>query len=542
MRIPIQMKGIFQIITILLFILSMKAQSQSNFNYALSLVPVTVDHLPGLHSYAYAQHQGKWLIIGGRKDGLHARQPSNAFPESQNNTDMYVVDVPNNQIWSASVNSLPTGIKEQLQSTNMNFYQDGDSLYIIGGYGFSPSANDHITYPYLTSVHVSELMNAIQSNQPIASYFKQIEDPIFAVTGGHLKKLNGEFYLVGGHRFDGRYNPRGNPSYTQSYTNQIRIFSIDNSGTQLSYNNYSAITDAVHLRRRDYNLLPQIFPNGEQGLTISSGVFQINADLPFLYPVDITADGHTPITTFNQYLSNYHSPVLCMYDSAENNMHSIFFGGMSRYYYENGNLIQDDLVPFVKTISRLTRDKKGNLTEYQMPTEMPNLKGASAEFIPNLDLPHYSNKVLKADRITQTAFMAGHIFGGISSPTLNPFANNQTNTTAADPTVYEVWLTAIPAAVNEFEIDGNNPYHVTVFPNPFNHLVSVNFVVNQTVKVSGFITDITGQIVKRISNESFHKGENTLNSEMDENLSAGQYFITLVFDNKYYVTKKIVKK
>lgn len=536
------LNNIFKIITIILLIVSLNAQSQSNFNYELSLVPVSVNNLPGLHSYAFAQHQGKWLIIGGRKDGLHARQPFNAFPESQNNTEMYVVDVPNNQTWSASVNSLPTGIKEQLQSTNMNFYQDSVSLYIIGGYGFSPSANNHITYPYLTSVDVSGLMNAIENGQPITAYFKQIQDDNFAVTGGHLKKLNGQFYLVGGHRFDGRYNPMGNPTYTQAYTNQIRKFSIDNSGLQLSCNNYSAITDAIHLRRRDYNLLPQIFPNGEQGLTISSGVFQINADLPFLYPVDITADGHTPITDFNQYLSNYHSPVLCMYDSLDNNMHSIFFGGMSRYYYRDGNLIQDDLVPFVKTISRVTRDSEGKLTEYQMPIEMPSLKGSSAEFIPNLDLPHYSNKIFKTNEITQNTFMAGHIYGGISSPSLNPFASNQTHTTAADNTIYEVWLTATPVSINEFEIDGNNPYDVTVFPNPFNNSFSVKFNANRPVKAGYFISNSLGQIVKDTSNESFRSGENTLNIEIEEKLSSGQYFITFVFDSKFYVTKKIVKK
>jgi hypothetical protein len=536
------MNRVFKIAIILLLIVSFKAQAQSNFNYQLSLVPVSVTNLPGLHSYVYAQHQGKWLIIGGRKDGLHARQPFNAFPASQNNTDMYVVDVVNNQVWSASVNSLPTLINEQLQSTNMNFYQDGDSLYIIGGYGFSTSANDHITYPYLTSVNVSGLMNAIENNQPITPYFKQIQDNIFAVSGGHLKELNGQFYLVGGHRFDGRYNPMGNPTYTQAYTNQIRIFSIDNSGTQLSYNNYSAITDAVHLRRRDYNLLPQIFPNGDQGLTISSGVFQINANLPFLYPVDITGSGYNPITTFNQYLSNYHSPVLCMYDSAANNMHSIFFGGMSQYYYQNGNLIQDNSVPFVKTISRVTRDANGNLTEYQLPIEMPNLKGTSAEFIPNLNLPHYPNKVFKTNDITQTTFMAGHIYGGISSPSLNPFSNNQTTTTSADNSIYEVWLTTTPLSTDEFEIDGKNPYDVIVFPNPFDNLFAVKFNVNQTVKASYFISNSLGQIVKKTSNQNFNTGENTLNIKIDEELSSGQYTITFVFDNKYYVTKKIVKK
>ncbi len=67
--------------------------------------------------------------------------------------------------------------------------------------------NNHITYTTLTSINVPELIYAIQNNQSITPYFKQIQDTIFAVSGGHLKKMGNHFYLVGGHRFDGRYNP-----------------------------------------------------------------------------------------------------------------------------------------------------------------------------------------------------------------------------------------------------------------------------------------------------------------------------------------------
>jgi hypothetical protein len=528
--------------TIVLIILSANVFSQNSFDYELSLVPVSVPGLPGLHSYAYAQHQGKWLIIGGRKDGLHARQPFNSFPETENNTDIYVVDVGNGQFWSSSVNVLQTNIKEQLQSTNMNFYQDQDTLYIIGGYGFSNSLKKHITYPYLTSINVPDLINAILGDQTITDFFKQTQDDIFAVTGGHLKKLNGLFYLVGGHRFDGSYNPMNNPTFTQDYTNQIRKFSIDNSGTQLIYGNYSAITDPVHLRRRDYNLLPQIFPNGEHGLTISSGVFQVDADLPFLYPVDIIEDGYTPVTTFNQYLSHYHSPVACLYDSEKNQMHSIFFGGMSQYYYQDGNLIQDDLVPFVKTISRLTRDADGNLKEYQLPTEMPALKGSSAEFILNLNIPHYSNKVIQLAEINQNSFMIGHIFGGIQSPSLNPFANNQTGLTNADTTIFEVWLTYNPLSINEFEINGENPFEVSVLPNPFKNEFSVSLNAQTPVKVSYFITNSSGQIILKSGNQTFDQGNNTINVSVTDGGGVDHIMLTMIFDDKFYVTKKLIRK
>lgn len=515
------------------------ALSQNSFTYELSLVPVNIPNLPGLHSYSHAQSNGKWLIIGGRKDGIHPRQPNQSFPASQNNTDIYVIDIKNKIYKTSSVNSLPSNLKEQLQSTNMCFYQEEDTLYIVGGYGYSQTANNHITYPYLTTVSVSGLINAIENNQPINSFFKQIQDSAFAVTGGYLKKLNNTFYLVGGHRFDGRYNPMGGPSYTQKYTEQIRKFTIDNSGNQLSFGNYSTITDPVHLRRRDYNLLPQIFPNGEHGFTISSGVFQLGVDLPFLYPVDIKESGYYPITNFNQYLSNYHSANVSLYDSIGNYMHTLFFGGMSQFYYQNGTLIEDSLVPFVKTISRLTRDANGNLTEYQMPIEMPGLKGSSAEFIYNLELPHYPSKIIKLSEITQNHFMIGHIYGGINSSSLNPFANNQISQTNADSIIYEVWLTKSPTS-KDYQISGKNPYDISVNPNPTKDFLEVNFHLKKPTIVKYIITNTTGKIILNETPKIYSNGNKQIKIDLSEQ-DNGIYFIIVVFDNRYYVTKKINK-
>ena len=512
---------------------------QNSFDYSIKFDPINIPNLPGLHSYVYAQDNGKWLVIGGRKDGIHARQPFNSFPQSQNNTDIYVIDINEGKFWTTSLNVLPAFINEQLQSTNMNFYQDEDTLYIIGGYAYSTTANDHITFPNLTTVNVPGLINAIITGTTFVSYFKQISDNVFAVTGGHLKKMNNTFYLVGGQRFDGSYNPMGNPTFTQEYTNQIRMFRIDNSGSQLNFSNYTTITDPIHLRRRDYNLLPQIFPDGEPGFTISSGVFQINADLPFLYPVDIKASGYYPVTTFNQYLSNYHSAVACLYDSTLNEMHSVFFGGISQYYYQNGVLIQDNLVPFVKTVSRLTRDSTGNLFEYQLPVEMPGLKGAGAEFIYNKKLPHYDNKVIRLSAIQEDSILIGHIYGGILSPTLNPFATNQTGTTSADPSIYAVWLIRKNPLSNSDMIDGKNPYDVIIYPNPYDHTFFIEFNLERPTGVSYFITNNLGQIIyKKVFAEKLTGAQKL--SFTSEDQTTQYIMVTFIFDDKYYVTKKII--
>jgi hypothetical protein len=522
-----------------LLLITTFAFSQQNFDYQVQLNPITIPNFPGLHSYAFAQHNGKWLLIGGRLDGIHARQPFNAFPASNNNSTIYVVDIAANQFWTASLNSLTTGLKEQLQATNFNFHQDNDTLYIIGGYAFSATANNHITFPRMTSISVSGLINDVIAGNPISSHFKQITDNSFAITGGHLGKIGNTFYLVGGHRFDGRYNPMNNPTFTQSYSNQIRKFTIDNSGTQLSISNYEAITDAVHLHRRDYNLLPQVFPNGELGYTISSGVFQINDNLPFLYPVDIKESGYIPQTSFNQYLSNYHSAVSALYDANENSMHSLFFGGISQYYYNGTTLVQDNNVPFVNTISRVTRIADGTLQEYQLPQTMPGLKGASAEFIPNYLLPTYSNEVIKLNEITANEFVLGHIVGGISSASSNPFNGNQTNTTSATPTIYEVKLIRnVP--LNVYQIDGKNPFSMTVSPNPTqNDKVKINFKMAYATTIDYFVSSLDGKIISDGEISDTTLGENVMTFDLD-GISNQTVIITFIFDDKFYVSQKVI--
>ena len=532
------MKKLF---TLFLLTLVVSTQAQTTFNYDVVLTPVTVTGLPGLHSYAFGQHNGKWLIIGGRKDGIHARQPFNAFPNSQNNTDIYVVDIATNQLWSASVNTLPTGLKEQLQSTNMNFYQDENSLYIIGGYAFSATADDHITFSNLTAIDVPGIINAITSGSSITSYFKQISNDNFAITGGQLGKIGSTFYLIGGHQFDGRYNPMNNPTYTQTYSNQIRKFNSQNTATSLSISNYEAITDVVHLHRRDYNLLPQVFPDGQFGYTISSGVFQIAADLPFLNPVDIKADGYTVQENFNQYLSNYHSGKVGLYDSNLNQMHNLFFGGMSQYHYESGSLIQDDNVPFVKTISRTTRTATGALYEYQLPIEMPNLKGAGAEFIYNKTLPHYSNEVIQLTDNLPDTFIIGHLFGGIQSSNAAAFTSNETDLTTADASVYEVKLVK-NTNLNVQQINGENPFKLKVYPNPTStKTINVQFDMPYATSVNYFIASLDGKIEEQGDIEDIHAGT----TQMKFDISAATtdvVIITFVFDNKYYITEKIIRK
>ena len=509
----------------------------TTFPFEIQLKADSVAGFNGLHSFAYGQLDGKVLLIGGRPDGIHARQPFNAFPASQNNQLLQVLDLQTHQYWSRSLAELTVSLQEQLQSTNMNFYQDGNSLILAGGYAFSATANDHITFPYLTRIAVDGVINALINNQPIATFFEQIQDERFAVTGGNLGKIGAQYYLVGGHRFDGRYNPMNNPTFIQAYVDGLKKFELSAPGQALAVTNYQLVTDQVNLHRRDYNLVPHVYPNGESGYLISSGVFQINADLPFLYPVEIRSSGHTAVNGFSQYLSNYHSSKFSAYDSSSGSMHHVFLGGLSQYYYQNGTLVNDPNVPFVRTISRLSQGQDGSYQEFVMPNEMPALLGASAEFILLETVPHYASEIIDLAALSADSVLVGHVVGGIKSPTLNPFTNNSTNVTDASAVIYQVWLKRTNVGALEVQAP-LSILNVNLFPNPTKEIAYLDFDLKQKSNVECFILDANGHLVHEVYYEKIKNTKKTLDLKQ-LGLKPGTYTIQLIFNDQQILTKQL---
>jgi len=433
------MKQIF----LLLAILPLLVTAQYFNGRQLVLEEVTVPEMPALHSFAWGQHDGQWFLIGGRTDGLHRRQPPFAFLATGNNLSAYVVDPVTQQVWSAPLSTLPQSLQEQLQSTNMEFEQRESTLYCVGGYGYSPTAADHITYPNLTAIDLAGVMDAIRNAQPIAPFFRQLTDPRMEVTGGQMRLLNDRFHLVGGQRFIGRYNPMGpdfGPGFIQEYTNALRRFAIDDDGVSLAISDYLEVEDTVNLHRRDYNLLPQIFPNGEEGLTAFTGVFQYVEDVPWLNTVDILGAEVTAVPAFEQLLNQYHSAHVGLYDEDANAMRSLFFGGIGRYYFDaNGTLMDDVNVPFVNTISLVQRDAQGSMLEAQVGA-MPALLGAGAEFVPWPGTPQNANGILLQHAFVGDTIVLGHMVGGIESTAGNIFFINTGVQSEASSRLFRVLL------------------------------------------------------------------------------------------------------
>ena len=58
-------------ISILFLLQHFLIHGQSPENFQLVIEEDTISGMPGLQSFVHAQVDGKWLLIGGRTDGLH---------------------------------------------------------------------------------------------------------------------------------------------------------------------------------------------------------------------------------------------------------------------------------------------------------------------------------------------------------------------------------------------------------------------------------------------------------------------------------------
>ena len=497
----------------------------------ISLSAINIENLDGRQSFAVGQANGKWLIIGGRTDGLHRRQPFASFDTNGQPNELLVIDPVSKQKWTANLSTLPIAIQEALKATNIDFIQNNNQLYLIGGYGYSNTLGDHTTFNTLTAIAVSETIAAIVSNNNYSNYIRQTSNSIFQNTGGQLEKINDSYYLIGGQDFQGRYNPTGpthGPGFTQIYSNQIRKFNILDNGTLLGVNNISIITDSVNLHRRDYNALPQILPNLSQGITAYSGVFQQNVDLPYLNAVTIDSLSYVVNNNFNQYYNHYHCANIPLYSASKNEMHALFFGGIAQYYDSLGILVQDNNVPFVKTIARVTRDVNGTLAEYKLPIEMPALLGAGAEFIYRDNLPVYTNGVIKMDELSADSTILGYIYGGINSSAKNIFWINDGSQSASSANIYKVTLhRKALTGIDHLNSQSMGTIKLMVYPNPNTGIFIAQYHLIKPTDVKITLSNVNGKIIDEQILINQQIGAQVFERKIKHLENGGVYFIKI---------------
>ena len=402
-------------------------------------------------------------------------------------------------------------------------------LYLLGGYGVDNSDNLHHTHGVLTVVNIPSLINAIQTNASIDTCFSYVEDTRFKVTGGHLHAINDTLYLVGGQDFDGRYNPMNGPSFTQAYTSALTKFTVEMSTGTPSVSSYTQTIDTAAFHRRDYNVVPQIYPDGVLGLTAFTGVFQIGVDLPFLDVVNVKPGGYYIQAGFEQKLNQYHTAVLPLFDSTTNEMHSVFFGGIGQFYYNDlDSLIEDANVPFVKTISRVTRFANDSMAEFRMNTDMPGYLGASAEFVHKHDIPVITNAIVDLSALPEGETHVGYVIGGIESPQPNVFRTGVNS--SASSKVFKVFITkSSPSGLQQF--DESPDFRLYPNPNTGEFTLKTPFE-SGNIEVSVFST--SGAEVYRNENTSIgESGEAVITT----GLAAGTYVLSAVRGSEEYSMK-----
>lgn len=501
---------------------------------SIKLKPQQIKALPALHSFAWAEYDSNILLFGGRTDGLHRRQPFAAFDAEGRPANIFMLSTANGSTIYRDLSELPMGIREQLQSTNMEFAQDDSLFYLFGGYGYSEQAQDHITFPYLTKINLPLLIHGLQNNLPIAGAFAQITDERFAITGGRAGKIGTRYFIYGGHRFEGRYNPMNGPSFVQTYTNALRSFEIFQNGLLPEIVGYTEQVDTAKFHRRDFNLVPQVLPGGELAFTAYSGVFRTDFDLPYTNAITTNIGESIEEQGFNQYLNHYHCAVAPIFMNNADEMHSVFFGGMAQYYPDSsGTLIQDNTVPFVSTIADVMRNGEGVLSETALDISMNGLKGAGSEFIPNPTLNKTYHGVIVLQDLPQDSLLLGWIIGGIEADMPSVFWINDGTQSRADNTLSEVWLYRNPSA-SVIKIE--NALDLRAFPCPMNDHVYLNANLSQATDVEILIHSASGKSVyqRRIKNVGVGEFQHTI--EIDEALPSGLYVLQV---NTQFGSQKI---
>lgn len=408
----------------------------------------------GVQSMAAGHATGHWLFVGGRTNGFHLTFSSTkTFPTKYSNEDFVVY---NPATGKTTTLAIPSKYQVRLRATNMEYAQDGDILYCVGGYGSNcPEDNNncYITMPYITAINVPKAVAAVNAGDAtaLAAAIISLEDERMAVTGGVMRKLGEYFYLVFGQDYVGKYKSGLNGTYTQ----QVARFKLAYSATELSLEGYQAFKDPAtppkneysQYRRRDLNVTEEIFGNGTLGLSVWGGVFTIN-DGGWPNPIFIMPDGDSDPsievqTDFEQKCNYYESANLGLYDPAKKVMYRTLFGGISNYYYSGGKLVPGEganALPWVNIVTTMAISADGT-AEYVQPESqsMPELIGANAEFFPADDLQTYgdAHEIYDLSQINGDRVLVGHIAAGIRSTAAQ---TNGINPTFANEKIYEVYL------------------------------------------------------------------------------------------------------
>src|SRR5215471_15804134 len=192
---------------------------------------------PRLQSFAFAQWQGRWVFIGGRSSGYHAVGGGSAeFLRSDANREVWVIDTTSRpaRTYHTPIALPPAlaAVQAQWTSTGQLYFQDGEQLYICGGYG-QDEKGKWTTFDVISQISLPKLIDGVIAGKIPAASIAFGRSPVVQSTGGGLAKLeDGYFYLVMGHSFEGSYTSfegrgeKNSAEASQTYLDEIRKLNV----------------------------------------------------------------------------------------------------------------------------------------------------------------------------------------------------------------------------------------------------------------------------------------------------------------------------
>lgn len=456
----------------------LSAQGTDTVPFSVSLRPASIQGMPALQGFAVAQWQGNWIFVTGRRAGLHtiSQATQNAFPPQQANDSIYVVNPGAGTVHSASVRALSPRLADALTVTNAGSYQDGDWLYLVGGYGPQTGTDSILTMPYATGLYLPLLVPEVRlTRNPRLLPAAQASDPRYKVAGGQLLKMNGRFYLAMGQLFDGEYSgdPGAFSQFLQVYTERITILSI--TPPTLSA---QSLADTFHLQvqvvdtlrqdpndpgtsfhRRDLNVVGAFTPGGGRRIAVYGGVFVPGRNEAYRYPLYVSEDDVVTVdSTFAQATSQYDSGTLLLWDSAGQTMHTVLFGGIGLYTFDagSGGYVLRNGLPFTSTISVISVRPDGHTTQAAFADSLPGLLGTEARVLldPAVAFDSTMSVVYLDSLAAGGSTRVGWLYGGIRSSV--PQTTDQAAQTSATNMLYEVWITRAPTTATLLPTAGSS--------------------------------------------------------------------------------------
>jgi hypothetical protein len=193
---------------------------------AVALYPTLED----MYGYAIGEYEDYLMVFGGSIRSQQTEQYRQDFP----NLDILLIDFKRQRASAYTNGQLEGALGEQMGATGLSYYQQGNTLFLIGGYGYSESQNQYVTFPYITAIDLKATLSALlEGKNPVASFY-QICDERLAIFDGTLDYNGEEFFLINGKTAYMLRPFSEHPEYVEeTLKGQARTFKLTGEGASL---------------------------------------------------------------------------------------------------------------------------------------------------------------------------------------------------------------------------------------------------------------------------------------------------------------------